>query len=269
MGKRLDYIFANAGDIHTHGGGWVVKQARVGMMMRHPELGCSLSDHFSVEATLAFHPYQEPSPSPAPESNATTAASKDGSSPTATSTLQPTSSPTTNPEKSSQTDSALHNGAYLQLQSPPPSSTHLPDTTTYPSQLHAFLHPSPSTNTLPSSAYDTILAQIQSYTARERRQQAWRGRHFFASLAVTVACLVGVWFTPDGRNYISFILVLVSTLGLTAGTVDGLMALLFFSSELKALKEFEWEVRNARRGVYGGGGEVEGGEGEGAERGGW
>ncbi len=265
----MDYIFANAGDIHTHGGGWVVKQARVGMMMRHPELGCSLSDHFSVEATLAFHPHQPASLSPAPESDATTAAaSKDGSSPTATTTLHPTSSPTTNPEKSSQTDSALHNGAYLQLQSPPPSSTHLPDTT-YTSQLHSFLHPSPSTSALAPSAYDTILAQIQSYTARERSQQTWRGRHFFASVLVTVACLVGVWFTPDGKNYISFILVLVSTLGLTAGTIDGLMALLFFSSELRALKEFEWEVRNARRGVFGGGGGVEEGEGERAEGGSW
>lgn len=241
------------------------------MMMRHPELGCSLSDHFSVEATLAFHPHQPPSPSPAPESNATTAASRAGSSPTATTTFQPTDTPTTttNPEKS-QTDSALHNGAYLQLQSPAPSSTHLPDTTTYSSQLHAFLHPPPTpSTTLPPAAYDTILAQIQSYAARERRQQAWRGRHFFASLAVSIACLVGVWFTPPGKNYVSFILVLVSTLGLTAGTVDGLMALLFFSSELNALREFEWEVRNARRGAFGGGGEVEGGEGEAAERGGW
>jgi sphingomyelin phosphodiesterase 2 len=241
LGKRLDYIFAGSGDIHAVGGGWVVKQAKVGMMMRHPELGCSLSDHFSVEATLVFHPHGEPEPSPPLDSNAT--ASKHDSSPTVTGTLQPTDEPAT-PDKS-KTESAVHNGAFLQLQSPAPSSTHLLDTT-YQSQLNSFLHPSSDT-LLPPAVYDTILFMVRTYTAREQSQLTWRSRHFFASLVVSIGCLVGVWFVPGGMNYISFVLVLVSTLGLTAGTVDGLMALLFFRSELKALKEFEWELRNARR----------------------
>ncbi|KAI5861826.1 DNase I-like protein [Durotheca rogersii] len=43
--------------------GWVVKDARVGMLARHPELGCSLSDHFSVEATLRLHTYRSATPS--------------------------------------------------------------------------------------------------------------------------------------------------------------------------------------------------------------
>ncbi|KAI1350380.1 Endonuclease/exonuclease/phosphatase [Xylaria sp. FL0043] len=34
--------------------GWVVLATKVGMLDRHPVLGCSLSDHFSVEVTLAF-----------------------------------------------------------------------------------------------------------------------------------------------------------------------------------------------------------------------
>jgi len=46
-------------------------------------------------------------------------------------------------------------------------------------------------------------------------------------------------------NYVSFILILVSSLGLMAGTVDGLIGGLFVGSELRALAEFEWEVRNA------------------------
>jgi sphingomyelin phosphodiesterase 2 len=40
--------------------------------------------------------------------------------------------------------------------------------------------------------------------------------------------------------------VLVSSLGLMAGTVDGLIGGLFVGSELRALGEFEWEMRNAR-----------------------
>lgn len=78
-GQRVDYIFFSRGDPHasptdlseilsahntyTDDGigsaqsppGWVVKDVRVGMMARHPDLGCSLSDHFSVEATLTLH----------------------------------------------------------------------------------------------------------------------------------------------------------------------------------------------------------------------
>ncbi|GAP85958.1 putative inositol phosphosphingolipids phospholipase C [Rosellinia necatrix] len=79
-GQRVDYIFfSRGGDPHaaptdlseilsahnTHtddgtGGvpsppGWVIKDVRVGLMARHPDLGCSLSDRFSVEATLILH----------------------------------------------------------------------------------------------------------------------------------------------------------------------------------------------------------------------
>lgn len=39
---------------------------------------------------------------------------------------------------------------------------------------------------------------------------------------------------------------LLSTLGLSAGVIDGLIGGLFVGSELRALKEFEWEIKNAR-----------------------
>jgi len=35
-------------------------------------------------------------------------------------------------------------------------------------------------------------------------------------------------------------------LGLSAGVIDGLMGGLFVGSELRALKEFQWEITNAR-----------------------
>lgn len=57
--------------------------------------------------------------------------------------------------------------------------------------------------------------------------------------------MVGVWWVGS-RTYIGFILILVSTLNFAAGVLDGLIGGLFMSSELRALKEFEWEVRNAR-----------------------
>ncbi|KAK3309562.1 Endonuclease/exonuclease/phosphatase [Chaetomium strumarium] len=245
LGKRLDYIFAGSGDIRALGGGWVVKRVSVGMMMRHPELGCSLSDHFAIESTLAFHPvrhsHREHAPPESDSNPTTTVPPSDDSIPITT--RIPT---TTNSPINSKTDSALHKGAYLQLQSPAPSPTPDTDPSTAPappaSQLQSFLHPSP--DTLPANAYDEILSLIKSYRAREESQLTWRGRHFFASVLVTVACLVAVWFSPG--NYVAFVLMLVSSLGLAAGTVDGLMALLFFRSELKALREFEWEVRNAK-----------------------
>ncbi|KAH9864642.1 hypothetical protein J1614_010577 [Plenodomus biglobosus] len=55
--KRLDYIFFSSPRYQDAGTGketadWQLKEANVGMEMRHPTLYCSLSDHFSVEATL-------------------------------------------------------------------------------------------------------------------------------------------------------------------------------------------------------------------------
>ncbi|KAI0409599.1 Endonuclease/exonuclease/phosphatase [Xylaria palmicola] len=85
-GQRVDYIFfSRGGDPHvfptdlseilsahntyTDDGvgpapsppGWVVRDVRVGLMARHPDLGISLSNHFSVEASLLLH---TPTPRP-------------------------------------------------------------------------------------------------------------------------------------------------------------------------------------------------------------
>ncbi|EQL01790.1 hypothetical protein OCS_02490 [Ophiocordyceps sinensis CO18] len=92
---------------------------------------------------------------------------------------------------------------------------------------------------------DEILDMTRAYTARERKQSRWRALHCYASLVVWAACLVAVWFSP--RNLVAFLLMLLASLTLATGLVDGLLALLFFSSEIRSLHEFEWEVRNARR----------------------
>lgn len=185
--KRLDYIFFGQDPCKTNGSRWSVQSASVGMTSRHPTLGCSLSDHFSVEATLARDSL--------PRNTVSDAHHDPAAQEQATNDLVP--APT----------------------SPPKS--------------------------LPFEIYDEILAMISSYNKRERRQRRLRLSHFVLQLAVSVGCVTAVWWSP--RNYVSFILTLISTLGLGAGVIDGLIGGLFFSSEIRALKEFEWEIRNVKR----------------------
>lgn len=98
---------------------------------------------------------------------------------------------------------------------------------------------------LSPDTYDRIIDMIHTYVQRERSQRRCRLAHFIISVFVSIGCFVGVWWTGD-LPYVAFILVLVSTLSFGAGILDGLIGGLFMSSELRALKEFEWEVRNAK-----------------------
>lgn len=101
----------------------------------------------------------------------------------------------------------------------------------------------PTPPRLTTAFYDDVLQMIRRYTIRETKQRRLRLLHFLGSCTVSIACLVAIWWSP--ANYVSFILVLLSSLGLMAGAVDGLIGGLFMGSELRALREFEWEVRNA------------------------
>lgn len=103
----------------------------------------------------------------------------------------------------------------------------------------------PETRHLSPNIFTDIQTMIQKYIARERRQRRLRLSHFLGEVAISIGCLVAVWFSP--HNYVSFILMLLSTLGLSAGVIDGLIGGLFVSGELRALKEFEWEIENARQ----------------------
>lgn len=273
-GQRIDYIFASSGLVENEEAdrAWVVHDARVGMMGRHPELGCSLSDHFSVEATLVLH-REHPSMPSSPMDNhyhqyqgGGTSAQHYGQH------LLPTRPPgggggvSVAETKATEIPNAdLENGVYLQ--SPSTSETHLPPTKNESSDAHAQLQSSYAAQLaaaaqpvayLPPRAYDEMLEEIRAYMARERFQRRWRGIHFGTWLIVTVICYIGVWWTP---HYVAFILMVLSSLGLAAGVVDGLIALLFVGSEMRALKEFEWEIENVRtyavaaeRGGTGGGG---------------
>ncbi|KAK1059827.1 phospholipase C type enzyme [Friedmanniomyces endolithicus] len=97
---------------------------------------------------------------------------------------------------------------------------------------------------LPIETYDEILDMIAKYDVRERKQRRLRLTHFVVEVFIALGCFVAVWWSP--HNFVAFLLMLLSTLGLSAGVLDGLMGGLFVGSELRALKEFEYEVRNAR-----------------------
>jgi sphingomyelin phosphodiesterase 2 len=98
---------------------------------------------------------------------------------------------------------------------------------------------------LPVETYDDILRITEEYTRRERSQRRHRLWHFAIQLVLSIGCLVAVWWSP--HNFVSFLLMLLSSLGLAAGVVDGLIGGLFMSWEIRCLKEFKWDMENVRR----------------------
>ncbi|PSS03624.1 Endonuclease/exonuclease/phosphatase [Coniella lustricola] len=385
--KRLDYIFASvaprrqqrryAGSDGNDANldkdlisGWVVRDARVGMTQRHPVLGCSLSDHFSVEATLVFHTTTAATTTRRPRmyqddlgalihqhrsrqhDNHDDAEDedKDGAAGTtitdgtlAAPSISQWPLPPGHHNRNHNSRDCRNNitklytndndndndgdtnsedlrspaaGAFLSLQSPTPSTSrqsqgqvqedddahagnqyavsdnghayntirsaanrahrHPPQyqqPLDFDAQLLSSLFPT-TTYQSPSSAsgnillpdnmpftpaeYDSLLAKVHDYAAREAQQTRWRTRHCILWMWITIACYIAVWFIPTQHDSqhglssvqnhaINFVLLLLSSLGLVAGVLDGLMALLFFrGGEKRALKEFIWELRNAR-----------------------
>ena len=206
-GKRLDYIFVGDGmrssarDTYLKSpSSWHVKDVKVGMIDRHPLLRCSLSDHFSVEASLqrCFRDTtEETKPLHAIQNGLKT---KENLNPNFKISKTP-------------------NGGSLSAASN-------------------------SVDPLPVSTYDEILLMISKYKTREYQQRRLRLLHFLLSIATWLGCLLAVWWSP--HNYVAFILMLISTVGLGTGIIDGLIGGLFVGSELRALKEFEWEINNAK-----------------------
>lgn len=330
-GKRLDYIFAStAARELSEGavGGWVVQSARVGMLARHPDLGCSLSDHFSVEATLAFHAVSHegtvytagtsiagaswPLP-PGRRSNRDSLSAfrrsmprppkGDSHGPASISAIDVNTDTNRVADVDADADEAFNEhdlddpsdprrGTFLSLASPTPSTSRpslrhpdgprdgdyepgppgadfdaqllssllLPDGSAAWAQQGLGSGPASGVATLDEARfavpdYDALLADLKLYAAREADQARMRAWHFLFWVFVLVASSIAVWLIPtrggglsESQNHaINFVLVLLTSVGLVAGSVDGLMSLLFFGgSEKRALKEFEWELRNAK-----------------------
>ncbi|KAL9093519.1 MAG: hypothetical protein Q9165_003914 [Trypethelium subeluteriae] len=179
--KRLDYIFFGSGESTVSGSAasqspWRVESANVGMTERHPTLHCSLSDHFSIAATLT----RLPSSSSSSPSKASPRADGDAS----------------------------------------------------------------AVSLLPVETYTDVLTITSTYTTRERSQGRLRLYHFLVQIGVSVGCLVAVWWSP--HNFVAFILMLLSSLGLSVGVVQGLMGGLFNLWEERGLREFKWEIERAK-----------------------
>lgn len=231
LGKRLDYIFVGQGTQVTPWK-WAVESTRVSMMERHPGLHCSLSDHFAVEATVRrnMHDGDDTDLESGEESASFLPIQKHIES------LSPSRRDSVTP------------AAVFHATAPLPPTTERSTVTTPPSPT------APTSNDI-AHLYDQILTMTASYVARERFQRQFRLAHFLLSIVVSIACFVGIWWSP--RAFVSFILCIVSTLSFAAGVLDGLIGGLFVGSELRSLKEFEWEVRNARRTVLGLGLDIE------------
>ncbi|KUI56592.1 Inositol phosphosphingolipids phospholipase C [Cytospora mali] len=277
-GKRLDYIFAGAGARELEDGtigGWVVRDARVGMTQRHPELGCSLSDHFSVEATLVFHQTSREGlgslnlkwPLPPGVCSSLSAFRRSTLRPGRPETLITYDNNSTNNADASPETASPAGGAFLQLHTPTASSNRSSyiqeqdqhsrplSATDLDTQLLSSISLYPSPTPFTAADYDTLLSSLSSYQAREATQTKYRTLHFLSWVIVTIVCYIAVWFIPThsenltaAQNHgINFLLLLLSSLGLVAGCLDGLMSLLFFrGSEKRALKEFEWELKNGK-----------------------
>ncbi|KAI6249565.1 Inositol phosphosphingolipids phospholipase C [Erysiphe necator] len=190
--KRLDYIFISSNPQSTtpEQDAFFIKSARVGMLFRHPTLQCSLSDHFSVEATIAYSKYNDSVPS--------------------------------------KYEPNIMNGVYLQS---PRSSIFRPSTKN-------------SKKYLPIYIYDEVLDLIHKYRRREQQQRRARLLHFVASLILSAGSTIAIWWIS--QRYIIIILMIFNALNLSAGVIDGLIGGLFMGSEIRALKEFEWEISNAK-----------------------
>ncbi|KAI0414829.1 Endonuclease/exonuclease/phosphatase [Xylaria grammica] len=310
-GQRVDYIFfSRGGDPHasptdlseilsahntyTDDGvvaapsppGWIIKDARVGLVARHPDLGCSLSDHFSVEATLILHTPTPPrhrrrsrsrsiskinwqtqcatlgdDPTMSPKKSGTVTQSQSPRGIPSTPNNVATRSNSRAKEKGKErgrpatprsftsTEAGVHIAAGTYLHSPTASSYRRGsrDRAAWDLQLSSLELGTPPH--LPLTAYDEIIHLIDAHAVRMYRQRRLGISHFAFWLMVLVGSYVGIWFLPDGKG--AFGLLVASSLGFTAGVVTLLLAVLVYAAELNKLNEFEWEIRNAKAVISG------------------
>ncbi|KAL8818935.1 MAG: hypothetical protein Q9223_002524 [Gallowayella weberi] len=227
--KRLDYIFIGNGLYPSPTTPqWRIESAKVGMTERHPTLDCSLSDHFSVEATITRIPQ---------------------ASITSGNALHQRSSlheQTTDAALGTLTNTSLHPTLYTSY-NPSPTSSFLPlpsTRTPSPHKPKSIQSLASSQPYLPTSTYDEILALISSDKERAQRQRRLRLFHFGASVMISIICFIAIWWSNHAG--VSFMLVFISTLNFGGGVVQGLIGGLFGGHELRALKEFEWEIEAAK-----------------------
>lgn len=191
--------------------GWTVKSAKVGMMDRHPVLGCSLSDHFSVEVTFAFKKSKQ----------------VEGSMRTPEPVDEPTNSGSgvlTRPQEGSESNVHINE---LQETVAVDELLRKPDTV-------GFL--------------DEILHVLEDNGEMQKRS-AWRRKaRLIMACMVLAGSLAGVWVVGE-PGWARLLLALAGASASTTAALDIWANVSMTSAETAALGEFEWEVRNIKRGL--------------------
>ncbi|KAI0974538.1 Endonuclease/exonuclease/phosphatase [Xylaria arbuscula] len=309
-GQRVDYIFfSRGGDPHisptdlseilsahntyTDDGagtassppGWVVKDVRVGLMARHPDLGCSLSNHFSAEATLILHTptlhrrrRRESRSRSRSRSNsraqsltlaneALLSLKKSGA---ASQSQSPRGMPSTPNNVNKRSNSRAKQKEKQRGRPITPHSFPSTDAGAHIAAMESGTYlqsPAASSYRRDSrdrAAFDLQLSSLELGTpprlpvaaydemihlidAHASRTHRYRTLGI-AHFAFWVVIVVGSYV---GIWFLpngkgAFALLAVSSLGLAAGVVTLLLALFFYGAELNRLNEFEWEIRNAK-----------------------
>ncbi|KAF5238841.1 hypothetical protein FANTH_10169 [Fusarium anthophilum] len=229
---RIDYILANTSTqnrpISGHGHGtWVVVAATLGMLERHPILGCSLSDHFSVEATLAIQEQLPPGLSQQQSSKSVLNPQWAEIIPARVSLEKP------------RPDSPMGGSKAQDSQSRPDTEMKKPksvpeDDLQNPHRLSKM------------QVLDGILRTLRDYELVRRRRMQWRRLRLGGAGITLLGSLVGVWAIKHVA-WARFLLALAGMVATGLLTIDGLGSYLFTQAETAALEELKWEVENEQK----------------------
>lgn len=94
--------------------------------------------------------------------------------------------------------------------------------------------------------YKELLAEIKHYRQTTIPFQAnWRKMYFITSIIIVIGMHVGVVFASEVSGWISVIFLLITTVVLVTGLLNGLIWSLGVRSELRALQEVQLQVEDA------------------------
>ncbi|KAI5917472.1 DNase I-like protein [Camillea tinctor] len=195
---------------------WTVKAAKVGMIDRHPVLGYSLSDHLSVEVTLVFEQRQQRNLQTLP--------------------LE-LSDPSCSGSSISTGDKSTFHGAsglYKTLRASV-------DVTSKLEESNGVVDP--------DGLLEEILHILRDYKLMRQKRAWWRKARLGVAGIVLMGSLAGVWVIGKFGGT-RFLLAIAGALAASFAVSDVCRNLLFEFSEAAALRELEWEVRNANAGHY-------------------
>ncbi|RYP49511.1 hypothetical protein DL768_004814 [Monosporascus sp. mg162] len=193
-------------NVARNDGVWVVKAAKVGMQDRHPTLGCSLSDHFSVEVTLALQQQQK-----GPDNGVPARSGPDV------------------PTNSRQTTYG---------------NVHAQDVNVASADFTSVLGNLPAVKNA-EVTLDEVIRVLDDYELARQRRGWWGKVRLGVAGTVLIGSLAGVW-AVNGLGWARLLLGITGALALAFTILDGYGGLLFNLAESAALRELAWEVNNVK-----------------------